>query len=203
MSPWPIFEINYGSNTKFMVGFKERLWRRKGQATPAARGDIVTDLTDQSYWETSKGQRGPSGIITNYLGGSRALDRRTSGDRLVSVLGELDKLYPGLKAAHDGRTALFDWGNYELNYGSYIAPSPGQYTTLWGAGEAPEDCAAVAEERVGRPDRDARSESGPEMPAEAYLLRNPDSGEERARTHRTVRDVRQRQSVLKPGAERG
>ncbi len=133
-----IFELGYGVNTKFMVGFSERYWRKAGNVTPASRGNIVTDAIDQSFWETSKGQRGGAGILTNYLGGSRTRDMRTSSDRVVSVLTELERIYPGLKARHDGNVALFQWGSYELNFGSYVSPKVGQYTSLWGSASIPE-----------------------------------------------------------------
>jgi monoamine oxidase len=133
-----IFELGYGANTKFMVGFRERLWRARSGATPASRANIVTGAIDQSFWETSKGQRGRSGIITNYLGGSRALDGRGVSERLTSVLDELDRIYPGMRASHDGRTALYQWGSAQLSLGSYVSPHPGQYTTLWGCAKTPE-----------------------------------------------------------------
>ncbi|MBI3542547.1 MAG: FAD-dependent oxidoreductase [Deltaproteobacteria bacterium] len=132
-----IHELGYGANTKFMVGFKERLWRKPGNA-PASRMNLVNDALNQSYWETSKGQRGKSGILTNYLGGSRVRDLRSAAQRVPTVLAEMEKLYPGMSDAHDGNTALFQWGSYELNLGSYVSPTPGQYTTLWGAAAAPE-----------------------------------------------------------------
>jgi monoamine oxidase len=133
-----IAELGYGINTKFMLGFTERLWRRSAQATPPSRANILTDALDQSFWETSKGQDGSAGILTNYLGGSRTRDGRAASDRLPTALAELDRLYPGLQSKHDGNVALFQWGSYKLSLGSYVSPKIGQYTSLWGSASAPE-----------------------------------------------------------------
>ncbi|MBI3558564.1 MAG: FAD-dependent oxidoreductase [Deltaproteobacteria bacterium] len=134
-----INELGYGANTKFMLGFKERIWRKSGgPVSPASRATIVTDAAEQSFWETSKGQHGHSGIITNYLGGSRTREKQTLAERTASALAMLDRLYPGIKALHDGNAALFQWGSHTLNLGSYVSPKVGQYTTLWGSASVPE-----------------------------------------------------------------
>lgn len=133
-----IHELGYGVSTKLMLGFKDRYWRKKVGIVPANRANIVTDAIDQSFWETSKGQRGPSGIITNYTGGNGARDHRPMPARVETCLTELDSIYKGIKERHDGNVAMFDWGGYEFSQGSYVSPHPGQYTTLWGSPATPE-----------------------------------------------------------------
>ena len=61
-----INELGYGNNTKAMIGFKSRLWRK---ADPVNNGTTYTDQSFQNCWETSREQDGPCGILTDYLGG--------------------------------------------------------------------------------------------------------------------------------------
>ena len=68
-----IAQLGYGNNAKVMYGFTERWWRNPAAKLPArSNGSILTDLPLQCTWETSRGQAGVSGILTNFLGGAGA-----------------------------------------------------------------------------------------------------------------------------------
>ena len=43
-----------------------------------------------------------------------------------------DKVYPGVKANHNGKVARMHWPSYPHNLGSYICYKPGQFTTISG-----------------------------------------------------------------------
>ena len=68
-----IAQLGYGNNAKVMYGFTSA-----GGAIPAVKlpapsnGSIFTDLPLQCTWESSRGQAGKSGILTNFLGGAGA-----------------------------------------------------------------------------------------------------------------------------------
>lgn len=125
-----IKEMGYGANSKLMLGFKDRYWRRPDQGV-ASNGGIFTDLQSQSFWETSRLQKGQKGILTNYTGGGKGL-KASSGD-IGPALKDLDAIYPGLSARYEGANALFNWSRYRHNNGSYICCLPGQYTSHFGA----------------------------------------------------------------------
>ena len=124
----------YGTNSKLMLGFSERYWRRGERGAPPSNGGLFTDLPSQSFWDTARLQQGERGIMTNYTGGVTGL-ARTLSDAQPS-LSDLETVFPGLRSRFDGSTALMNWGRYPHNLGSYICSQPGDYTRHFGsAGE--------------------------------------------------------------------
>lgn len=121
-----INELGYGNNTKAMIGFKGRIWRK---AEPVNNGSVYTDQSFQNCWETSRGQEGPCGILTNYLGGQNAVQAR-SEDRFDTTLKELDTIFPGVEADYLGKRILMHWPSQKCVQGSYTCPLVGQFTTL-------------------------------------------------------------------------
>ncbi len=132
-----IAKLGYGNNAKVMLGFTERWWRNPEAGLPAmSNGSIFTDLPFQCTWETSRGQTGESGILTNYLGGSSA--KQFTADRFDEIKGELNRVFPGIKGKFDGKRAMMNWPEYKLTKGSYACPLVGQYTTLLAAAPGAE-----------------------------------------------------------------
>lgn len=125
-----IRELGYGTNVKVMYGFSERLWRNKSSGRPENNGSAYTDRPSQQFWETSRKQPGKSGILTNFLGGGAGL-RPFNANRFEETLSDLDLIYPGLKAKHDGKRASWLWPRYEFSKGSYSCPLVGQVTGVW------------------------------------------------------------------------
>jgi monoamine oxidase len=135
-----IREMGYGMNVKVFRGFKSRVWRdssgRPAGAPPSNGSVFAEEPTFQNVWETSVGQSGASGIITNLLGGRRG--RNYSNAAMRRHLDELDAVFPGAKAAHDGNAAAMDWPRMPWAKGSYSCPLTGQYTWIYEAAAAPE-----------------------------------------------------------------
>ncbi|MCU0657377.1 MAG: FAD-dependent oxidoreductase [Polyangiaceae bacterium] len=131
-----IAELGYGTNAKLMVGFSSRVWRDKG-----SNGETFVDLAYQSSWETSRLQPGPSGIITNFTGGDQgvAVGNGTPESQRDAFVDEFDKVFPGVKAASNGKVARMHWPTVPLAKGSYAAYRVGQYTQLCGAEGLPEE----------------------------------------------------------------
>lgn len=127
-----IAELGYGNNSKVMYGFTERWWRNPAVKLPAPNnGSVFTDLPLQCTWETSRGQTGESGILTNFLGGSAAKNFTT--DRFDKFKEELNRVFPGINDKFDGKRAMMNWPEYKFTRGSYTCPLVGQYTTLLAA----------------------------------------------------------------------
>jgi monoamine oxidase len=132
-----IAELGYGNNSKVMYGFTERWWRNPAVKLPAANnGSVFTDLPLQCTWETSRGQTGESGILTNFLGGSASKNFTT--ERFDKFKEELNRVFPGIKDKFDGKRAMMNWPEYKFTRGSYTCPLVGQYTTLLAAAAPPE-----------------------------------------------------------------
>lgn len=124
-----IAQLGYGNNAKVMYGFTERWWRNPVLKLPApSNGSILTDLPLQCTWESSRGQAGVSGILTNFLGGAGAKPFTT--ERFDKFRDELGHIFPGIADKFDGKRSLMNWPEYKFSRGSYTCPLVGQYTTL-------------------------------------------------------------------------
>jgi len=120
-----IREMGYGQNIKVMKGFTSRVWRSEG-----GNGSVFADLPSfQNIWETSRGQAGESGILTNLIGANRPVD--------PNYLHDVDTVFPGTAAAHDGTSAVMNWPKMPFHEGSYSCPLVGQYTWIIPSAAAP------------------------------------------------------------------
>jgi monoamine oxidase len=126
-----IREMGYGSNVKVFRSFERRLWREPvpGRDFIGNGSVFALEPTFENVWETSRGQAGQRGIITNLLGGRRGEDYSESA--MSGYLDELDAVFPGLKKLYDGRAAAMNWPKLPLARGSYSCPFTGQYTWIY------------------------------------------------------------------------
>ena len=132
-----IAEMGYGANVKVMWGVKSKVWRQPAAGRHfTCNGSVVTDLPFQQAWETSRGQEGSAGILTNFIGGSPA--RSWNRERLQRFPQELAKVFPDIAGAWDGHQAVMDWPRNRFIKGSYSAPKRGQYTWMYEAAAASE-----------------------------------------------------------------
>lgn len=126
-----IREMGYGSNVKVFRSFTSRLWRTpvEGRSFIGNGSVFAEEPTFQNVWETSRGQEGRRGIITNLLGGRRG--EEYSDAMMHGYLDELNAVFPGIKAAFDGKAAAMNWPKMPFNKGSYSCPFVGQYTWMY------------------------------------------------------------------------
>ena len=88
----------------------------------------------QVVWDTSRGQEGKRGILTNYLAGVQ-----DTASALAGMRAGFAKISPAIAASLDeSNTASFFWARYPFNKGSFSAPKLGQYTTLMEVSGTPE-----------------------------------------------------------------
>lgn len=129
-----IRELGYGTNSKLMVGFSQRLWRRP-ELPYRSIGSTLTDLPYQLCWETSRQQPGGAGILTNFTGGRHGLEleRGTPAEQAETFTREVDRVFPGLAGARiPGKQARFTWPTFKWTRGSYTCYRPGQWTAFGG-----------------------------------------------------------------------
>jgi monoamine oxidase len=132
-----IAEFGYGNNSKVMSGFTERWWRDPAAKLPAlSNGSTFTDLPYQCSWETSRGQKGKRGILTNFLGGAPAQQLTT--ERYDTFRQELARVFPGIENKFDSQRAVMNWQKHPFTHGSYSCPLVGQFTTMLTAAATPE-----------------------------------------------------------------
>ena len=125
-----ISEMGYGSVSKWAMGFKSRFWR-KDKKYPST-GSFVS-VERQQFSETSRMQKGKSGILTRYLAGTKST--QISYDSLEKDIQFLDRLYPGAKKEFDNKHVLMPWGQFPWSKGCYSCLKPGQYTAFNGLAE--------------------------------------------------------------------
>jgi monoamine oxidase len=126
-----IAELSYGTNAKLLCGVDNRVWRTQH----ASNGSVFSDLAFQETWEAGRMQPQAQGVMTQYVGGTLGANFHTGTpeERATAFLNELDTVFPGVKAAHNGKVARFAWPQHEFTKGSYAAYSLGQFTTISGA----------------------------------------------------------------------
>lgn len=130
-----IRELGYGTNVKIMGEFATRVWLESESS-----GGVTSDSDLQQTWDSSVGQDGETGILTNFLGGDRGL---ASGDGPESewfdgIIHELDSIYPGAYDAYrPGSSVRMHWPTHAHTKGSYTCYKPGQWA-FWGLEGLPE-----------------------------------------------------------------
>ncbi len=129
-----IAELGYGTNAKVMAGFSSRVWRT---APNSANGSLTTDFPVQQTWETTIGQDGAHGIITNFLGGAQGLasGTGTEAEWIAGVLPGLEQVWPGMTAAFTGTAVRMHWPTVPTMKGSYACYRPGQWAFFGLEGE--------------------------------------------------------------------
>lgn len=122
-----INELSYGTNSKLLLGFSDRIWQKQGYS-----GYLFNDLI-QNGWENSllqNGNEGPGGY-TVFLGGEAGLNLSVSDSD--KYLSELNKAFPGAIKSYNQIKSTFNWPSYGFAKGSYAAYSVGQWTSISGA----------------------------------------------------------------------
>jgi monoamine oxidase len=134
-----IDQLDYGTNSKLMLGFRGRPWYERSNGNGASYSDLPNH---QSTWETnpSLALAGVRGVITDYSGGERGarLDPTHPQTEAEAFLGDLDTVFPGsaAMARRDARNRLVchleNWSRNPLFMGAYTNNQPGYFTTIEG-----------------------------------------------------------------------
>ncbi len=125
-----IQNLGYGSNSKLMMGFNNRIWRTQGYA-----GYSFSDNGMQTGWDNSQLQGGTNGGYTVYLGGnlSDSLGAGTPASQKDIYLPKLEQIFPGVTAQYNGNVQRIHWPTHPYTLASYACYRPGQFTTIAGA----------------------------------------------------------------------
>jgi monoamine oxidase len=125
-----IRNLNYGNNSKLLLGFNSRVWRKYQYS-----GYVFTDKEIQTGWDNSWAQSGNNGGFTVYGGGNAgvALGTGTAESQSVRFLDQLEKMWKGCRNAFNGNAKRMHWPEYPYTKGSYACYTIGQYTSIRGA----------------------------------------------------------------------
>ncbi|MGI4022891.1 MAG: FAD-dependent oxidoreductase [Janthinobacterium lividum] len=125
-----IEKLGYGTNSKLLLGFNNRVWREYGNS-----GYVFTNQDIQTGWDNSYAQPSKNGGFTVYQGGSEGLQlgNGTPESQAPKFVDQLDKMWPGCKKAFNGRVKRMHWPTYPFTQGSYACYKVGQYTSIRGS----------------------------------------------------------------------
>lgn len=127
-----IAELGMGTNAKVLIQFERRFGHYDRWDGEYHDGRIDT-------WDSSLTERGRSGLLTVYSGGSvgagypgKAAHHEAPRGVVRRTLGDIERAVPGLARGFNGRAWLDVWARDPYAHGSYAAFKPGQYTRFWG-----------------------------------------------------------------------
>lgn len=121
-----IRELGMGMNAKMHLQFKSRHWQKLGST-----GETYADTGYQCTWDQSRAQKGPNGLLVNFLGADKAL--ALAGRTPELALSQMEPVMPGITAEWNGRVRTDDWPNSPFSRGAYSFYRPGQFTKFGGA----------------------------------------------------------------------
>jgi monoamine oxidase len=126
-----IKELGYGTNTKVMISYSDRIWRSKYRSN----GQSFSDLATSETWETSRYTPGNAGVITNFSGGKLGLKIAKTKPVVITnrLTRQFDQIFPGVQNLSLGKAAISDWLDSPYTRGSYATYLVGQWTKFAGA----------------------------------------------------------------------
>lgn len=121
-----IRNLGYGDNAKIMVSTRARPWKAEAREFPKpSNGTFYSDSGMQCVWETSRGQDGARGILTNFLAGVQ------DESQFAKLAAGLQAIAPDIADSLDiSKRAVMFWARQPHALGSYACAKVGQYTTL-------------------------------------------------------------------------
>lgn len=133
-----IKNLGYGTNSKFFVGVKDRIWRKQGY-----QGYAFSDNGMMNGYDNTQLQNNNEGIggYTVFLGGKVGLDVCTQDLRVnqQKYLAALNEIFPGMNDAFNDKFYSWFWPTYPYSKCSYVSYKVGQYITMSGAQFEPID----------------------------------------------------------------
>jgi monoamine oxidase len=126
-----IKELGYGTNTKVITSYNDRLWRNKYQSN----GESFNDLDLRETWESSRYTTSKIGIITNFSGGNLGVKiaRSKPAEVISKLTQQFDLIFPGVKNLTSNKAIITDWIDSPYVRGSYGCYLVGQWTKFAGA----------------------------------------------------------------------
>lgn len=126
-----IAELGYGTNAKLITAYQQKLWRTKYNSTAAT----FTDTGFQNTWESSRYQKSPKGLITNFTGGEHGLSlgKGSAESQAEILLPQLDRIFPGIKNLRQGQAIRAYWPGEQYTRASYACYLVGQWTGISGS----------------------------------------------------------------------
>lgn len=124
-----IDELGYGNSSKFIMGFKQKVWRSAGK-----QGYTFTDEAFGTGWDSAQMQSDKEGSFTVFGGGNYSVDINNKKEEILAkdFLIGINKIYPGAAFGYTGKNIKFCWANSSISKAGYSCYKVGQYSTIAG-----------------------------------------------------------------------
>lgn len=126
-----INELGYGTNSKLITAYQQKIWRTQYGATAS----VFTDLGFQNSWESTRYLDNANGIFTNFTGGQKglAIGQGSPESQVQILLPQLEQVFPGISSRRQGNVLRAYWSGDQFSRGSYSCYLVGQWTGIAGA----------------------------------------------------------------------
>lgn len=127
-----IQELGYGTNTKVITGYRDRLWRTKYGSNGQVFGDL--DVLSET-WESGRYTTSQQGVIVNFTGGELGqklakTQPAIAGSRFVT---DFQKVFAGVESGYLNKSMVTNWIDSPYSRGAYACYLVGQWTKFAGA----------------------------------------------------------------------
>ncbi len=126
-----IDELGYGTNSKVITSYSDKLWRTKYRSN----GQSFSDLDTRETWEATRYAPTKTGIITSFGGGD--LGVQISRSKPIEVASkftqQFDLIFPGTKKLSTNKAIVPNWIDSPYSRGSYACYLVGQWTKFGGS----------------------------------------------------------------------
>ncbi len=126
-----IDELGYGTNSKLITSYSDKIWRTKYRSS----GESFSDLDTRETWEASRYTATKTGIITSFSGGDLGMQisRSKSAEVANKFTEQFDLIFPGIKKIFTNKALIPNWIDSPYSRGSYSCYLVGQWTKFGGS----------------------------------------------------------------------
>lgn len=126
-----ITELGYGTNSKLVTAYQQKIWRTQYGST----AEVFTDLGFQNSWEATRYLNNTQGMVTNFTGGQKGLSigQGSPESQAQILLPQLEQVFPGISRLRQGNAIRAYWSGEQFSRGSYSCYLVGQWTGIAGA----------------------------------------------------------------------
>ncbi len=125
-----ISKSHFGTHSKFIQGTTSKFWLQAHGSLPASNGTFYSDVANQMFWDTSQGQDGNAGVMTDFMTCDRGANYNSSMDSQLQK--ELLQIFQGQESHLNSSKVGMNWSKNQFSLGSYSALYPGEYSKLNG-----------------------------------------------------------------------
>ena len=113
-----IQELGYGTNTKVITGYRDRLWRTKYGSNGQVFGDL--DILSET-WESGRYTTSQQGAIVNFIGGDLGQKLAKTQPPIAGnqFVNDFQKVFAGVESGYLNKSMVTNWIDSPYSRGAY------------------------------------------------------------------------------------